>query len=250
MKQFNSIVVTEAIVFTDLYLDLEEISYECFQKHSHKIGAVFGKKNPHKVECQASLELPFLRGVKIWRWQVFALSRKVPASTRELPVLSSPKQLTQNCPKVLICWDFKRASSSLSIRLLPWTTAALFTNIVTSPTWDYKSTTVRRRRRGGGMLENSLCIFHLLSWDDAVVLLHSCQKYSLLLYRYFRWSVIYIPDGRQSGSEPVHYRGDKDASQENTWPCVKGAQMKSLTFQVQNSFKAWPTFSLTTLACL
>lgn len=42
--------------------------------------------------------------------------------------------LTQNCPRVFICCDLSSASSSLSIRLLPWTTAALFTRIVISPT--------------------------------------------------------------------------------------------------------------------
>lgn len=42
--------------------------------------------------------------------------------------------LTQNWPKVLMCWDLRRASSSLSIRLFPWTTAALFTRMVMSPT--------------------------------------------------------------------------------------------------------------------
>lgn len=42
--------------------------------------------------------------------------------------------LTQNCPRVFICCDLSNASSSLSIRLLPWTTAALFTRIVMSPT--------------------------------------------------------------------------------------------------------------------
>lgn len=44
--------------------------------------------------------------------------------------------LTQNCPSVLMCWVFSRASSSLFIRLFPWTTAALFTRIVTSPTFE------------------------------------------------------------------------------------------------------------------
>lgn len=42
--------------------------------------------------------------------------------------------LTQNWPRVFMCCDLSRASSSLSIRLLPWTTAALFTRIVMSPT--------------------------------------------------------------------------------------------------------------------
>lgn len=49
--------------------------------------------------------------------------------------------LTQNCPRVLMCWDFRRASSSLSIRVFPWTTAALFTNMETSPTLDERATT-------------------------------------------------------------------------------------------------------------
>lgn len=42
--------------------------------------------------------------------------------------------LTQNWPSVLMCCDLRRASSSLSIRLFPWTTAALFTRMVMSPT--------------------------------------------------------------------------------------------------------------------
>ena len=44
------------------------------------------------------------------------------------------ENLTQNWPRVLMCWDLRRASSSLSIRLFPWTTAALFTRMVMSPT--------------------------------------------------------------------------------------------------------------------
>lgn len=47
--------------------------------------------------------------------------------------------LTQNCPRVFMCWDLSSASSSLSIRLFPWTTAALFTRMVMSPTCKKKA---------------------------------------------------------------------------------------------------------------
>ena len=64
--------------------------------------------------------------------------RKVPRISAGVAV--NPAGLfTQNWPRVLMCWDLSRASSSLSIRLLPWTTAALFTTMVTSPTWPAKS---------------------------------------------------------------------------------------------------------------
>lgn len=55
---------------------------------------------------------------------------------RKLPAAGTAASLTQNCPRVLMCWDLRRASSSLSIKLFPWTTAALFTKTVTSPTWN------------------------------------------------------------------------------------------------------------------
>lgn len=49
-----------------------------------------------------------------------------------------------------------------------------------------------------------MCIFCLRSRDDTCVLHQSCQQYSPLLFRHFRWSVIYTPDGRQSSSAPVY----------------------------------------------
>lgn len=57
-----------------------------------------------------------------------------PLSAPSLNPWDARAYLTQNCPRVFMCCDLSSASSSLSIRLLPWTTAALFTRIVMSPT--------------------------------------------------------------------------------------------------------------------
>lgn len=86
-------------------------------------------------------------------------------------------QLTQNCPIVLMCWDFRRASSSLSIKLFPWTTAALFTNIVTSPTWDK----TKKKDWTDWILGPFQNTTHLC------VLQQSCHQHSLLLFMYFKY---------------------------------------------------------------